>query len=153
TSGTGSTAEQRPGGARATAAAAAWACRSCRRSPGPTAGRPRWSRGPAPAPRAASGCRAAPHPDPRAAPGAGLGREPPAGAGRPREPGLALPVQQLDLRAPQPREPLHDGDPRFPLQVGQVPVTFRVLAEPLFVELEPRTGHDGVEPVLLVDRL
>src|SRR5262249_58996018 len=63
---------------------------------------------------------------------------------------------RAEERAPgarRPGDPLHEGDPRPPLRVGRGRVPWGILAEPPFVELEPGTGPDGVEPVLLVDRL
>src|SRR5262249_57241209 len=61
--------------------------------------------------------------------------------------------QQLARGLRSPGAPLHAGDPRRPRRVGRVRVPLRIPAEPPFVELEPGTGPDGGEPVLLVDRL
>ena len=96
---------------QATAPAAGWGCRSCRRSPTPTAGRPPSNPGPAAVPGSASGCPPAPGPTTRAREVGQLRAFPillGRNGSRPRQRGpfRPRPAVSRPARPPGPRRPL-----------------------------------------------
>src|SRR4051794_17151678 len=72
------------------------------------------------------------------------------GAAQPRG---AFGVELRNLRAAHPRKSELHIEPRLRLQVAEVPVALRKSCEQLAIERELRARLDGIEAVLLVDRL